>query len=276
MILHEVESSSHCLDDKQQDEVLMKLFALLTIVAIVLTLSGCVPPGGQRAQYPNAPAKTQAQIERDRIFEQFKYAFEQASKCATELLERNEEARVMSQQILYVSDTSPYKLELMASTKKISPAQREIIKRVYPEMMKCRQANMKNLAGSPFYPAIADSNNRGDGIFLKLLSGEMTIGEANKLRANGVEQVRQDITRIQNNLNTNYQAAHNREAADRQQNTQRMHEYLMQQQRIQSQEQMQRSQQNILLNPPTPSPSPMPTRTNCFTSRDGYTTCTTN
>ncbi len=258
----------------------MKRINFIVVLIATAVLSGCVPPGGQRPQVQTAPAKSQAQIERDKIFQQFKYASEQSAKCSNDLIASNDDVKKLSQELIYMSETSPYKLELMASKKKITASQKALFNRVYPEMMKCREANLKNLAGSPFYSVIADLNNRTDGNYLKLLSGEITIGDANQAKAKSIEQLRNDITTVQNNLNSNFQAAHNREAADRQQNTQRMHEYLMQQERIQAQQQLQRSQQNMqlmqpLLNPPAPAPVPMPTTTNCSTYSGGIT-CKTN
>ena len=260
------------------DKLKMKITKSITLMFIVSALSGCVPPGSQRVQNQQQ-VMSQAQIERNKIFQQFKFASEQAGKCSKDLLETNEDAKKLSQEIIYMSDTSPYKLELMASKKKLTAAQKALFNRAYPEMMKCREANLKNLAGSPFYSVIVDLNNRTDGIYLKLLSGEFTIGDANQAKVKSGEQLRSDITTVQNNLNSNFQAAHNREAAERQQNTQRMHEYLMQQERLRAQQQIQQSQQNMqmmqpLLNPlaPAVAPASAPRTTNCSTY-GSETTC---
>jgi hypothetical protein len=254
----------------------MKLSKSMIMIAMLAATVGCVAPVAQRAPYSTATGKTQAQMERDRVGEKVKDAFAKSAECAKSLSETDENFQKVSKEILYASDTSPYKLELMASKKRLSSAEKAIFTKAVQGGLKCREIMLQGLNGTPLYTVITVQNNRLDGIYLKLITGEYTVGDANQAKSKAVELVREEIRAAQNNFNSNLQSAHNQEVAARQTDSQRMHEYLMQQQRIQAQQDMQRSQQNILLNPPVPSPAPMPTRTNCFTSRDGYTTCTTN
>jgi len=236
----------------------------LAALALLLTLVGCET---------NRPIPTQAQNEDDRLSQQVVSARAAEKACADEM-EKDQDYKRTYEEILYKRNDSPNKFDLMTNKYKLSEDQVDVLKRFIRLNVKCREVGIEALRGSPYLSVTLKIYNAFDATYLKLLKGEITIGEANERRAEAIMQAQADWEKVKGDVSARLNQMHNNEVNDRNQRAAAMLPYLMQQQQNQQMQQQlwyQQQMQAITNNRPV---LVTPTTTNCTRLGD-QVNCTT-
>lgn len=221
-----------------------ELFVVLGIC--LLTLAGCATRGNQTSA---------TEVRRDIAMVNIRNGSERVIKCQDDL--RKESAgkgekidpavivaiKLVDSQVLYYADSSPNKVELMSSTAKITPAQKQALLTYLAANQKCRQIARTEFSQYPSFLSVYN-NYYGDTdvLFAKLISREITIGEANRQKSALLAKAQSDGNQASEKLANQFNAALNQEAqaaqADAAQRRAIAAQYLMNQQNINAQQQM--------------------------------------
>jgi hypothetical protein len=210
------------------------------------------------------PQKSQAQFEHERVTQQLNASREQVKSCL-EGVTNQQSIQTMNREILHESENSPNKYELIAKKEKPTGEQIEILKKAIPEATKCRHHTINGTSGTPFQVAMLKYYNSMDAIYIKLIKGELTIGEANEEKSKAMAQQKADWSQAAAEQDNRLRGMHNAEMEGRRQTAAAMLPYLMQQQQnYQMQQQLlyQQQMQSIINSRPILT---APTRTNCTT-----------
>jgi hypothetical protein len=220
----------------------MKTLPFLLI--LLFGLSACANYGQQR--------QTQAQKESDVLFSK-KAEWIKASNSCFDKVNSNPDFKIITTEILVDSESSPTKMVLMTSNAKLSDKQKKVFLEYLPVVQKCRAID--NQYQSYFPEAVAV--NRGyfsdmDIIYAKLIAREITIGQANRERASRIAKVQADFVTAESNIGKRLEAQHYQEVqAVSAQDAQRRAiaaQYLMNQQNINAQQQMNNRPVNTTCN----------------------------
>ena len=234
-------------------------------IAIVLLMSGCGT---------SKPTKSQAQYEQERISARVASSNMNTKTCVEEA-KKDPQVQKFFNEIMYEVDTSPNKFTLLTNKEKINKDQIETLKDSILILNKCRQMRMTELAGLPYQNTLLKYYNAVDSVYIKMLKGEISIGEANEERVKAVAQQRTDWSNAWSEIDNRLRSLHNSEMEGRRQEAAAMMPLLMQQRQNQYNQQMQQdmlNQQqmnNIFNNLLAP-----PRNTNC-TTFGNQTNCTT-
>ncbi len=238
---------------------------ILAIAVCCLSLVGCETMQQQ-------PQKSQAQMERDRIIESVKNGGISFNTCQQEV-RKSELYRKVYEEIFFENDESSNKFSMLANKNKPTNEQLEMLKDAIPIITKCRTPTIEANRNTPFITTTLKYFNAVDAMYIKLIRGEMTIGDANEERVKATAQRRIDWENASNELDTRLRAMHESEMQGRRQAAAAMLPYLMQQQQNQQFQQQlfyQQQMQNIISNRPVMT---SPTTTNC-TTYGNQTNCT--
>ena len=146
----------------------MKLiFAIF--VALIFLISGC----------QTKPFKSQAVQEKENISLRISAAQRNSKMCQDEI-HANPQYSIVEKEIIVGRPDNPAKFELLASTKFLTNEQKEIFKSFLTENMKCRQLFLSGFSGLPHYSIIMNATNELDKYYVKLIAGEITIGQLNQ------------------------------------------------------------------------------------------------
>jgi hypothetical protein len=158
--------------------------------------------------------------------------------CAAALA-RTEEGKVVSDQILFGGATSQNKFELMSSKAKLNQIQKEALRTYLKGVPECRQP--LSSAWARVDPAFAGASARYyskmDAIYLALLDGKFTIGDANRAKDKAGQEQTTELSAADAQYMQKLQAMENDEYARRQRAAAIMLPYLMQQNAINAQNQ---------------------------------------
>lgn len=238
---------------------------LLAIIACSLSLVGCETMQQQ-------PQKSQATQENERITAFLRTADARYKMCQDEAKKSDLYIKVY-EQIFFETDESPNKYAMLANKNKPTNEQLELLKEAMLVITKCRTPLIDGYATTPFLTPTLKYFNAVDAMYIKLIKGEMTIGDANEERVKAVGQRKLDWANTASELDSRLRAMHESEMQGRRQAAAAMLPYLMQQQQNQQfQQQMlyQQQMQNIYNNRPVLT---SPTTTNC-TTYGNQTNCT--
>ena len=237
---------------------------LIPVIALVIALAGCET---------NRPIPTQAQAENDRVAQRVANT-RTAEKLCVDELEQDPDYKRVNDEIIYKRNDSPNKFDLMTNKNKLNEEQVELLKRFIRLSSKCREISLAGLSGTPFVAVQTRIFSTFDAMYLRLLKGEITIGEANEKRADAIAQANIEWERANGEINARLNQMHNNEVNDRNQRAAAMLPYLMQQQQNQQMQQQlwyQQQMQAITNNRPVVV---APTTTNCTKIGD-QVNCTT-
>jgi hypothetical protein len=235
----------------------------VVIASAVMLMSGCET---------TEPKKSQAQYEQERISSQLASTNEATKNCIEEA-KKDVNIKRFYEEMMYENDTSPNKFALITTKDKPTKEQLEVMKLAIPQISKCRQSMISMLGGSPFQVVTLKYQNATDAIYIKLLKGEMSIGDANEEKAKAAAQQKTDWSSTWDEINNRLRALHNSEMEGRRQAAAAMVPLLMQQQQNQQMQQQmmyQQQMQYIMNNRPVLT---SPTTTNC-TTYGNQTNCT--
>lgn len=230
---------------------------LLVAAGCCLSLIGCETMQQQ-------PQKSQAQMENERIISTLRTSDANFKICQDEAKKLDLYKRVY-EEVFFETDESPNKFSMLANKNKPTKEQIELVKDAMPIITKCRSALIDGQRGTPFLAVTLKYFNTIDAMYIKLVRGEITIGDANEERVKAVAQRKIDWENTGNELDARLRAMHESEMSGRRQAAAAMLPYLMQQQQNQQfQQQMlyQQQMQNIISNRPAIT---APTTTNCLT-----------
>lgn len=203
-----------------------------------------------------AQPKSFAEAENARINGRLIYADNKFNACNNDI--KNSDLAVrMRETILVDNDTSANKFSLLMNKNKLSEEQFEFVKDAIPVLSKCRPVLIEEQGNTPFQIVTLKYYNSMDEIYLKLLKGEITIGEANEAKLKALSQHRIDWTNASNELQANLRTMHDSEMAGKRQAA-----ATLQQQQFQRQMMYQQQMQNVFNNRPPVTPT---VTTNCTT-----------
>lgn len=242
------------------------MYKLIAIVACCLSLVGCETMQQQ-------PQKTQAERERERIVETIKNGGISFNICQQEV-KKSDLYRKVYDEIFFETDESPNKFSMLANKNKPTIEQIEMLKEAIPLITKCRAPTIEANRNTPFGTTTLKYFNAVDAMYIKLIRGEITIGDANEERVKATAQRNIDWQNATRDMDERLRAMHDSEVQGRRQAAAAMLPYLMQQQQNQQfQQQMlyQQQMQNINNNRPILT---SPAITNC-TRNGNQTNCIT-
>jgi len=223
---------------------------LIPLLLITSLLAGCA----QRQYQPVA------QLQKENEFQAIKNSGERVNECADGLRKevpsfgkKTDPAvlaatNIVDSQILFYTDTSPNKIELMASTAKITPGQKQALLTHLAANQKCRELSRSEFKTFPSF-LIVYENYYGDTdiIYSKLISREITIGEANREKSKLLAKSKTDANAAAERLNNQYNSAINQEVQAAQNDAAQRRalatQYLMNQQNINAQQQINNQNQ---------------------------------
>ncbi len=222
---------------------------IIIILGVALILGGC------------EVMKSKAQIEQIKIKEQISTA-KLNSKVCVDVAMQNPQVKQFTNELIYESDMSPNKYTLLTTKEKPSIEQIAVIKSVANILGKCREVMMTSLIETPFRAVQSKYNNSIDGIYIKLIKGEISIGEANQENTKNITQYNADWESTWDDVNDRLRTMHNAEVDGKRK---AVAAYIKQQQAQQMIN--QQGMQKII------NSFPSETRTNC-TTYGNQTDCT--
>jgi hypothetical protein len=203
-----------------------------------------------------AQTKSYAEAENERINGRLIYANNKFNSCNNDI--KNSAIAIrMRETILVDNDSSANKFSLLMNKNKLSTEQFEFVKDALPILSKCRQVVIEEQDNTPFQIVTLKYYNSMDEIYLKLLKGEITIGEANEAKLKALSQHKIDWTNVSNELQASLRTRHDSEMAEKRQAA-----ATLQQQQFQRQMMYQQQMQNVFNNRPPITPT---VTTNCTT-----------
>ena len=215
---------------------------------MLFSLIGCA---GKYQQYQPSPSE----VKRDNTIASIRSSIERINQCSDKMRADAPGAgesfdpavfsatKLVDSQVLFYLDSSPNKVELMSSTAKITNAQKQALLTYLAANQKCRQLSRTELAQYPSF-LLAYDNYFGDTdvVYARLIAREITIGEANRQKAAILAKAKTEATAAGEKMNNQFNAAINQEiqAAQAQEAQRRAiaAQYLLNQQNINAQQQM--------------------------------------
>lgn len=222
----------------------------IIVIALAMLLTGC----------ETMQQKPQAQAEFERVSKQISDRYKKIEVCTVEV-NKDPNVKKMYEEILAQSEKSPNKYQLMLINEKPTAEQIQILINALPVAKKCREID--GLSGLPYKIVDLKRSNALDVLYLKLMRGEITIGNANVEKSKIEADARTNWEQANNEMNERYREAYNAEMNGRRQAAAAMMPYIMQQQQntlMQQQLMYQQQMKNIYNNRQITNPT---TTTNC-------------
>lgn len=243
-------------------------------ISIVLTVfsvfaAGCAQPPNYFA-HQNVYT-TQASIEKERQNRLARSGQEAGDACTAKAKE-SPSYQVVEKNI-FPEENNPNKYSLLSSKAKLNEAQKKALKEYLALVTPCRKIYTDAAQGLPFAAPMENANSKFDLIYAKLLSGQLSIGEANEQRNQARQVMKSELSTIQANVNQNLEASHNAEIQNAQQRRAAEIQAAQQQQLI-NQQQMKNQQEIWNKATPKPVPAPKQVNTNCMNLGAGMISCT--
>jgi hypothetical protein len=224
-----------------------KLFIVLGIS--LLTLAGCTQLQYQAQMTPTQSARENAVSSVNATMSRVTLCTEGARETKPAFVGDKRDfslapsVLLVDKEVLFSKDDDPNKVSLMSSSAKITPNQKKALLDYIQAYQKCRAIVRTELIS---YPSIltAYENYYGDSdiLYSKLISREVTIGEANRQRAQLLSKFKTEYVSATGAMNDRYNSQINQEVqAAQAQDAQRRAiaaQYLMNQQNINAQQQM--------------------------------------
>ena len=239
------------------------------LIIFTIVVTGCAQPPNYFA-HQNVYT-SQASVEKERQGRLARDSQEAGAACTAKAKESSS-YQVVEKNII-PTDSNPNRLTLLASKAKLNDAQKKALREYLALSTPCRKIYIDAAKGLPFAAPMEKAVSQYDLIYAKLLSGQLTIGEANEQLIITEQTMKSELSAIQNNVNQGLEASHNAEIQNAQQR--RAAEIqAAQQQQIINQQQMKYQQDIWNKATPKPVPAPQQTNTNCMNLGAGMVSCT--
>lgn len=111
-----------------------------------------------------------------------------AGYASTECQKRVRETpngKLVEANLLVFTDTQANKFDLYSSKARLNEAQKKSLKQFLSEVMSCRSIRLEGAKGTAYYPILQKDYASKDAIYTKMISGQLTIGDAN----NAIKQI---------------------------------------------------------------------------------------
>lgn len=148
----------------------MRLISSVVILAMVLV--ACARP------YQDAQVKSQTDIKVEQLKRQYASAQQAILKCYGDAA-NTPDGRIVGSEVLYLKFDDPIRYQLASIKKTINSRQKTALNGYIATELQCRKVAFNSTKGLPHEKAYANSFIAMDQLYVGLLSGSMTIGEAN-------------------------------------------------------------------------------------------------
>jgi hypothetical protein len=210
---------------------------------------------------------TAAQAQSNQLSSKMKFGFENSGICYKQL-EASEIGEPVTKSILVMSDGQSNKYDLLSSKAKLNDSQKKALKSFLASASNCRKILSDAASGTPYAAPLAKRDAETDLIYTKLLTGQMTVGEANLARDQLRAKSRDEIMALGKSLDAQFNNSHNSEVAQDDENRRRLAEAYRANQQAQQQQQIINQNQQLINNqiqqnmkPPAPR---TPVQTDCY------------
>lgn len=186
-----------------------------TYLLIAILVTGCA---SNQYSATSLDGSTQGERRLEGSKRIFAYEQNKLTKCADSLRNPTENPssaaafKVIDTEVFYRQEDSPNKIALMTSEKKINKKQAALLLEGLQSFQKCRLGIKEGLS---MYPTLLSpfENYYGemDVVYSKLISGQITIGEANRQQSQLALKSKNEFTSNSNALAARYNADSNRE-----------------------------------------------------------------
>lgn len=184
---------------------------ILFSAGLLLIAAGCAQIN-RPTQYPQG-YMTSAQAQSDQLKRKMAFGYQGNAECNKELRESIIGEQV-AKSILIISEDQPNKYDLFSSKSKLNEAQKKTLKTYLTEGEKCRKILLESSSGTPFSTQIIKRNSELDSIYVKLLSNQITVGEANLAREKLRIRNQEEMAAIDKSVGDSFQNSHNAEVAN--------------------------------------------------------------
>lgn len=132
-------------------------------------------------------------------------------------VEELSEAKYVRSNLIHSEPDAPNKFELLSSTKKVTQEDKKMLLVFLSNRQPCNGDSLKSLQAiyPPFANIQASLMQKSDSIYAKLMSGQITIGEANQAIQEGLSAYKKEWSAETVALNTRIQNDHNAELQNR-------------------------------------------------------------
>jgi hypothetical protein len=218
-----------------------------------------------------------AEAQSNQIASKMKAGFEATSQCTKESVSSPVGQQITSS-ILVMSDEQANKYDLFSSKARLNDQQKKNLKEFLVAQNKCRKIMQDAASGTPYAAAFTKIYSDSDMVFTKLLTGQISIGEANLTREQLRGKRNEELAAVAKSLDAQFKNSHNSEVAQDDENRRRLAEAYRANQQAQQQQQVINQNQQLINNqtlqnmkPPAPR---TPIQTNCY-SLGNSVSCTT-
>ncbi len=210
---------------------------------------------------------TVAEAKSQELSNKMKSGFEGTKKCTNDLV-ISPMGQQVTKSILVMAEDQPNKFDLFGSKGKVNEQQRKLLREFLGEQAKCRKQLVDAAAGTAYAVPIAKRYAESDALYAKLLTGQISIGEANLSREQSRIQSSQEMAAVAKSLDDSFRQSHNSEIAHDDESRRRLAEAYRANQQAQQQQQIINQNQQIINNqiqqnmkPPAPR---TPIQTDCY------------
>jgi len=210
---------------------------------------------------------TAAQSQSNQLSSKMKAGFEGTSQCSKESV-NSPVGQQVTKSILVMSDEQENKYSLFSSKAKLNEQQKKYLTEFLVAQTKCRKIMQDAASGTPYAAAFTKIYSDSDSVAVKLLSGQLSIGEANLAREQLRVKRNEELAAIDKSLDSQFKNSHNSEVAQDDENRRRLAEAYRANQQAQQQQQIINQNQQIINNqiqqnnkPPAPR---TPIQTDCY------------
>lgn len=204
--------------------------------------------------------------------------YEKSSKCMKELLD-SPNGKEVTKSLLVMSAGQENKYDLYSSKSRLSEAQKKLLKPFLMEQAKCNHFLSDAASSTPYAVLIAKRNSAGDVIYTKLLSGQITIGEANLAVDQQSFKIKEEAASVRKSVQDGFKNSQNAEIAEDAESKRRLANSIRENQQLQQSQQLINQNQQMINNQMQQNIKPAipraPVQTNCTSYGAGTINCTT-
>jgi len=157
---------------------------LLTLIGAFI-LVGCQSTKGPEQGGAEGRSDRQKFVDADRV----------ASECSATSF-ATPSGKIVSQQIIFINRDGAANDQLMTSTSRLTGPQKLALREYLAENLKCRETFFAGLDGTTYYAAFARYFNTMDDVYVKLLTDQITIGQANAAKAKAIRDNAAELSRF--------------------------------------------------------------------------------
>lgn len=167
-------------------DMTMKFLISMSVLISTALLAGC----------QTTPMPTPAQSEADTFNRKFMQADKEATDCSKSIM-TSQAAQIVAQQVIFLSKENTNQSMLLSTQTKLSVQQKMALKDYLTQNLKCREAFFRAIEGTPYYGVFFKYFSTMDNVYMKLMSDEMTVAQANRIKVEAIEDNVRDFAEAQ-------------------------------------------------------------------------------